>query len=132
MRLNAAAVRRQGDVLLIPTTRRPTDRARRVTDQGRVILAYGEVTGHAHEVIGGVLAVQAAPDGPTVIVPADPDPVPACELFEEPNGTRLLVLARPGVLRHEEHAPTALDGGSRFEIRPQVEWSLDDVRAVAD
>lgn len=106
---------RQGDVLLVPTTQKPSAQARRIADSGRVILAYGEVTGHAHEVIG----VNNA------------DPVPAMELFEEPDGTRLLVIQHPAELRHEEHGAIALGGGT-FEVRRQSEYSPEMVRQVAD
>jgi hypothetical protein len=117
----SARVHRQGDVLLIPTTKRPSAAAKRVTDHGRVILAYGEVTGHAHEV------VPIAPNAPSEL-----DPVAPCELFEEADGTRILVLSRPSVVKHDEHGADALDGDQAFEIRQQCEWSLDEVRQVAD
>lgn len=106
---------RQGDVLLVPTKQRPSGKAKRVTDNGRVILAYGEVTGHAHEVVG----IDSA------------DPVPAMELFEEPDGTRLLVIQRPSTLRHEEHSAIGLAVGG-YEIRRQSEYSPEIVRQVAD
>lgn len=117
----ASKVHRQGDVILIPTTKTPSAQAKRITDQGRVILAYGEQTGHCHEV------VTAAPT-----TGGDPDPVAPCELFEERDGTRILVLTQPAALTHDEHGPAALPAGVNFEVRRQVEWSLDDVRAVAD
>jgi len=110
-------VARQGDVGLVPTTRQPSANATPIRDRGRTILAYGEVTGHAHEVVAGV---------------ANPDPVPAMALFEEPDGTRLLVVRGPAALQHEEHGPIALVPGRTYEVIQQVEWSLDDVRAVAD
>lgn len=116
-----AQVKRQGDVLLIPTTQRPSPQARAIRDNGRVILAYGEVTGHCHQVVA------AAPSGVD-----NADPVAACELFEEPDGTRLLVLATPAALTHDEHGPAALDGGQAFIVRRQCEWTADDIRAVAD
>lgn len=106
---------RQGDVILIPTAQTPTAKAKRVTDNGRVILAYGEVTGHAHEVIG----VDNA------------DAVPAMELFEEPDGTRLLVIHRPAEVRHEEHGRIPLDAGG-YEVRRQSEYSPEMIRQVAD
>lgn len=107
---------RQGDVMVRPTTQRPSAKARAVTDQGRVILAYGEVTGHAHEVV------------PTI---TDPDPVPAMELFEEPDGTRLLVVKRPATLRHEEHGAIALAPGG-YEVIRQREYHPAAIRQVAD
>lgn len=121
MRVQPSKVIRQGDVLLRPTTKQPSANAKRITDHGRVILAYGEVTGHCHQVVQS-----AAP------VVTDPDPVAPCELFEEPDGSRILVLSRPSILTHDEHDPAALDGAVNFEVIRQAEWSLDDVRQVAD
>lgn len=126
-------VLRQGDVLLRPTTKTPSAAAKRITDQGRVILAYGEVTGHYHEVIASP-ARECASDVlyQANAAAADHDPVAPCELFEEPDGTRILVLSRPASLKHDEHSPAALDGAVNFEVIRQCEWSLDDVRQVAD
>jgi hypothetical protein len=108
---------RQGDVLITSTTKQPSAQAKRVTDKGRTILAYGEVTGHAHEVMA-----------PSAI---DPDLVPPQQLFEEPDGTRLLVLRRDAELRHEEHHTIPLPAGT-YEIRRQMEYSPDALRNVAD
>lgn len=107
---------RQGDVLVLPSKKVPSAQATRITDHGRVILAYGEVTGHAHEVIP---ATEHA------------DPVPAMELFEEPDGTRLLVVKRDALLRHEEHGLIALAPGG-YEVIRQVEYSPEAIRNVAD
>jgi hypothetical protein len=110
---------RQGDVYLQPTTKKPSAQAKPVRDAGRVILAYGEVTGHSHEVIL---------DAPTI---DNPDPIAPMELFEEPDGSRLLVVRQPATLRHQEHDPLTLALGTYRVIR-QCEWSLDDVQQVAD
>lgn len=112
---------RQGDVFLLPTRKRPSKAATPVLDAGRTILAYGEVTGHSHEVL--VLAPATA---------GVDDVVPAQQLFEEPDGTRLLVLKAPCALTHQEHAPLELPTGTTFEIRRQCEWGLDEIRQVAD
>lgn len=45
---SGAAQYRQGDVLLERIDRRPKDLKQQDRDKGRVILAYGETTGHAH------------------------------------------------------------------------------------
>jgi uncharacterized membrane protein (UPF0182 family) len=80
---------RQGDVLLIKVTPRSSARATPVPPvDGRVILAYGEQTGHAH-------AIDAA----------------LAELFDEHQGQLYLRVTRPGSLGHEEHAPIALEPG---------------------
>lgn len=77
---------RQGDVLLRPrTTPVPAEAAPVPRDAGRVILAYGEVTGHAHALRG---------DGTTLLTaPGQRD--------------RVLMLAGDDALLHEEH--TILD-----------------------
>ena len=106
---------RQGDVLLVPTKVRPSAEATLVTDKGRVILAYGEVTGHAHEVIG----IDNA------------DPVPAMELFEESDGTRILVIKRDALFTHEEHDPISLAPGS-YQVIRQREYTPEAIRNVAD
>jgi hypothetical protein len=69
---------RQGDVYLRQVRGREKT-GKPVLDQGRVILAYGEVTGHAHE----VCAVQTASED-----------MPAAQLFEEPDGRRFLFVER--------------------------------------
>jgi hypothetical protein len=107
---------RQGDVLLITTKKRPSKQAKVVRDNGRVILAYGEVTGHAHEVIGTDTT----------------DPVPAMELFEESDGTRLLVIKRDAELRHEEHGAIALMKDTTYEVRRQREYQPAGIVQVAD
>lgn len=106
---------RQGDVFLKPTKRVPSAEAKRVTDNGRVILAYGEVTGHAHEVIG---------------VDTD-DVVPAMELFLEPDGTRILVVKRDALIQHEEHGRIDLAPGG-YQVIQQREYTPEAIRNVAD
>lgn len=110
---------RQGDVILIATERAPSAHATRVTDKGRTILAYGEVTGHSHQVV----ETEAVDNR---------DDVPAMELFEEPDGTRLLVIRRAAELRHEEHGRIALSPNTTFEVRRQVEYHPLEIRTVAD
>lgn len=114
---------RQGDVLLKPTRKKVSANAKTVTDKGRTILAYGEVTGHAHEVVVGTdLARHRALYG---------DDVPPMQLFEEPDGSRLLVVRGPATLRHEEHGPIALAPG-QYEVIRQVEYVPGATRQVAD
>ncbi len=76
-------------------------------ESGRVILAHGEVTGHAHEVL----------DGSTLTLDPAEFEIPAAEFVEEPDGRRVLLVNRPCVLRHQEHAPIALDPGKPRQVR---------------
>jgi hypothetical protein len=90
---------RQGDVLLVPVRRerlpehfRPLPRDAR----GRLVLALGEVTGHAHAV--------AAPDAELL---GDPESV----------GERLLRIVTAAQLTHEEHAAIPLPAGLYRVVR---------------
>jgi hypothetical protein len=71
-------------------------------DKGRIVLAYGEATGHCHEV---VIAETGAP----------PDLAQA--QFFEMNGQRELIVLAPCILRHHEHAPIALDPSRQEQVR---------------
>lgn len=109
---------RQGDVLLIPTDEAIPAGARCVKrERGRLVLAHGEATGHAHAI-------------------ADPD----VELYREPGTTgigdevdRWLKVQRAdgATLRHEEHAPIFLPAGT-YKVRRQREYSPEAIRQVAD
>lgn len=106
---------RQGDVLLVPVAsqalppgvhalpKQPRD------GRGRLVLALGEVTGHAHAVIG-----------PGTLV-------------REPGlaGDGYLHLLDGGRVVHEEHAPIPLPKGWYRVVR-QREYVPGAVRVVAD
>ncbi|MFH8366980.1 hypothetical protein [Streptomyces sp. NPDC018031] len=106
---------RQGDVLIVPvgeealppgTTalpRQPRDA------RGRLVLALGEVTGHAHAVVG------------------------PGELMREPGpfGVSYLQLPDGGRVVHEEHAAIPLPKGWYRVVR-QREYAPGAVRVVAD
>lgn len=79
---------------------RPTT-TRDLREAGRIILAHGEVTGHHHSVYADV----------------DTDLLPDAEYFEEPDGRRVLLVRTPCVLRHQEHAPIALDPARPEQVR---------------
>lgn len=110
---------RQGDVFIqqlandatIPNNAKPVN-----PDAGRTILAYGEVTGHAHAL-----------------------PARGAKLFRmdaEPNsGTSppayLVITGKTMALKHEEHAEIALAPG-KYKITIQREYSPEAIRNVAD
>src|SRR5216684_3665612 len=102
---------RQGDVYLakiegpVPPTAQPV-----VPDQGRVILAYGEVTGHAHSL----------------------SPAQATLYAELEQTDRWLVVAgpAPAPLTHEEHGAILVEPGV-YRVRRQREYQPDAVRWVA-
>jgi hypothetical protein len=92
---------RQGDVLLravesIPEAATPVDR-----DAGRIVLAYGEVTGHAHAI--------AAPEAEATLLSVS-------------DNERFLRLVADVDVVHEEHATVHLPAGNYAVIRQRV-WT---------
>lgn len=80
---------------------------------GRVILAWGEVSGHVHEV---------ALADPTTDTPE----LPAVEYFEEPDGRRVLLVLQPVELKHvifstgefsQDHTTIRLDPQNPIMVR---------------
>lgn len=121
---------RQGDVLLREVSQKEYDAAlnaaekkkRRVArDGGRVILAYGEVTGHAHAV-------------------KDDEGTEAAELIQLQGGERFLFTNGGISIVHEEHgaiplpAPDESKGETGiFQVVRQREYEAPEVnRFVAD
>lgn len=102
---------RQGDVLLERVASIPKGAKRKPTDQGRVILAYGEVTGHAHAVQTDAEVVEA--------------------FLVELNGKTYLSALGGGAVVHEEHGTIPLEPGIYRVVR-QREYSPEAIRNVAD
>jgi hypothetical protein len=96
---------RQGDVFMVPLTEVPLD----IPEErdGDIILAHGEVTGHAHR----IKDTQA-------------------RTFNI-DGRRYLITDRPTDVTHEEHATITLPQG-RYEIRIQREYTPESIRNVMD
>ncbi|MEU3777714.1 hypothetical protein AB0F11_31860 [Streptomyces sp. NPDC032472] len=106
---------RQGDVLIVPIAEsavppHAADAPEEPRDgRGRMVLARGEVTGHAHAVLGpGRLVREAGSFGP--------------QLLHLPDGGRVV---------HEEHAAIPLPKGWYRVVR-QREYVPGAVRMVAD
>lgn len=103
---------RHGDVFLREVAEIPTGATPLKRDRGRVVLAYGEVTGHAHAFGRGSRAVLFRDDGS--------------------GGRRFLEVSLGGAdLKHEEHTTIAVPEG-RFEVVQQREYSPKAARNVAD
>lgn len=104
---------RQGDVLLIPidSTELPAHPARLDRDGGgRLILAGGEASGHAHAIV-----------------------TPVAELLVDPDNLdrHFLVLASEARLTHEEHASIPLPAGT-YQVVRQREYVPSAFRDVSD
>lgn len=143
---------RQGDILLIPIAHVPEGTTPVALENGRFVLAHGELTGHAHVVAtpeGCELVTASGADdlylivhgdapelnavecrnvaGDTVYIPAGYDPAlyrPALTPIRE-------LRMRGAVVEHDEHQAFIQLPGSH-EVRRQVEYTPEEIRRVED
>jgi hypothetical protein len=100
---------RQGDIGIFEVASLPPDTRVVPRDNGRIVLAYGESSGHAHEIL-------------------EPD----ATLHEDPqsNERYLRVVSETEVL-HPEHAPITLEP-ALYKVVRQREYTPGEVRPVFD
>jgi hypothetical protein len=101
---------RQGDVLIIPVNEVPGGLDPVARENGRIVLAHGETTGHVHSI-----AAEGA------------------ALFRDPNlaAAFLTVTGETIVVEHDEHDTIHLPPGS-YRIVRQREYRPEEIRDVAD
>lgn len=116
---------RQGDVFLFQVDSLPKGATPVPLDGNRLVLAYGEVTGHAHAIYDH-LDVSARADEITDAL------MERCKarLYEH-KGERYLLVKEQVALKHEEHETHLLAPGV-YELPIQVEFSVENIRRVAD
>jgi hypothetical protein len=112
---------RQGDVLVVAVDEIPDDVRPVPKDNGRVVLAYGEATGHAHVVEGSCALLEPPPADEDLVTPGD---------LEELN-LRFLRVEEECVLVHDEHDTITLPPGD-YRVGQQREYSPEELRTVAD
>lgn len=104
---------RQGDVLLRQVSKIPADAviAEKKDQFGnkRIVLAYGEVTGHAHAI----------------------HELDKVDVFVKSDGTMYLQVKEGADLKHEEHGTITLPAGN-YERVIQREYSPEEIRNVLD
>ena len=98
---------RQGDVLLVRRDK-PRGAGLLPRENGSVVLAHGEVTGHKHQLRG-----------------------PQVAYFRDSGNEYITITGAPESLVHEEHSAIPLPPGD-FELGQQVEYSPAELRNVAD
>jgi hypothetical protein len=100
---------RQGDVLVLSANRNTTPAAFVPRDGDRIVLAHGEVTGHAHAILEREADLYTIPD----------------------SGDRFLrIMAASGVaLVHEEHDAIAIPAGD-YIVRIQREYTSADMPSL--
>ncbi|MGH7746173.1 MAG: hypothetical protein ACREQ5_15625 [Candidatus Dormibacteria bacterium] len=120
---------RQGDVLIIAVAKAPKIKRPEPLIHGRVVLAFGEVTGHAHALAGDAAVLTREPE----IIEALHRELVAKKIFQSDwRVDALLEIAdKPGRLQHEEHGTIELPAG-RYAVIRQREYSPEELRQVAD
>ena len=102
---------RQGDVLIVPIKKLPAKLTEVARENGRVVLAHGEATGHAHAIENhGVRMFREDGAG---------------------SGLYMTVSGETATLAHEEHTHIAIPPGD-YKIIRQREWHAGMARQVAD
>lgn len=101
---------RQGDVLLLPVAKLPKG-AKEVAVKGDVIIAYGEVTGHAHRI-------------------KQTEEKPSASVYDF-GAERYLQIAERVALTHEEHSAIFLERGT-YRQAFQFEEKRAELQRVDD
>lgn len=102
---------RQGDVLIVPVAALPKKLVPIERENGRVVLAHGEVTGHAHAIKDRDVALFRDPKLAAVFMHVSAD--------------------GPVALEHDEHGSISIPPGD-YQIIRQREYQPDQIRTVAD
>lgn len=101
---------RQGDVLIIPVRSIPKKLEPVERENGRIVLAHGEVTGHAHAIKNEGAALFRDPKLMAVFMTVNGDAV---------------------MLEHDEHDTIVIPPGN-YQVVRQREYSPEAIRNVAD
>ena len=106
---NPPKLYRQGDVLIAAVADIPTDARELPRDKRGVVLAEGEVTGHAHRIASR-----------------------HAKLLRTEEDVRYMRVTAPVALRHEEHAPVKIPPGN-YRITIHAEYQPGELpRRVED
>ena len=100
---------RQGDVYIHEVEELPSEVKNHPKDSGNFILAYGEVTGHAHRIKN----------------------TEGVQMFEDEAGTLWLRSDCERELTHEEHGTIHIPAGTH-KITRQREYTPEKIRFVLD
>lgn len=119
---------RQGDVQLQPVAALPHGCKELPPEGNRIVLAHGEVTGHAHAIYDHIATPGAADE---IAEAAIERAKSKARLWAAPDGSRYLEVTEAVTLRHEEHTAHTLHPGV-YHLPTQVEYTPSELRRVAD
>ena len=123
---------RQGDVLLQQVDTLPQGCTELPPDGDRIVLAHGEVTGHAHAIYDHLMhAGHAEASAADITKSAIAQAQAKARLFVAQGGDRYLVVTDAVNLRHEEHTSHVLEPGI-YHLPSQVEYTPGGFFFVGD
>jgi hypothetical protein len=112
---------RQGDILLVPVEKVPDGLSEVPREDGKIVLAEGEATGHLH----------AIEDEKATFLAKDPDS-PMDRYLVVKEAEAIAAEAAGVALTHPEHDTVTLEPGA-YEVRRQQEYSqAGGIDLVAD
>ena len=110
---NPMQLYRQGDVVLIPVAEIPRNTKPVNRENGRVILAHGEITGHHHSIVEHDVELVTT------------------EQAGELRAWLSVTTPEPVALVHQEHDTLLIPPG-KYEVRRQREYAPEEIRRVQD
>lgn len=139
---------RQGDVQIQQVAKLPAGCKEVPSEGGRIVLAHGEVTGHAHAIYDWRSARAAVEEGcaaaqqsaTEALHPGAADEIAEAaiaraqskaRLLVAPDGERYLEVTEAVTLRHEEHTQHTIPPGI-YHLPKQMEYTPTELRRVAD
>lgn len=121
---------RQGDVLIVMVSALAAGVTKRPRESGRVVLAHGEVTGHAHAIERRDVVHYDAPNAEKAAEQLLADAGFKFEVSAE-NAPSFLEIPTGAEVVHEEHGTVVLPAGNAVVLR-QREYAPEAIRQVAD
>lgn len=126
---------RQGGVQIQQVTKLPAGCTEIKPEGGRIVLAHGEVTGHAHAIYDYLKKPAQRREQPAaadeIAEAAIARAQAKARLWRAPNGERYLEVTETVTLRHEEHTQHSIPPGV-YQLPTQVEYTPAELRRVAD
>lgn len=119
---------RQGDVQIQQVEKLPNGCIEVPAAGNRIVLAHGEVTGHAHAIYDHMTQLGVADE---IAEAAIARAKSRARLLLAPSGERYLEVTDTVTLRHEEHTQHTLPPGI-YHLPKQMEYSPAKLRLVAD
>lgn len=122
---------RQGDVQIQQVTALPAGCKEVAPEGNRIVLAHGEVTGHAHAIYDHIQREASPGSADEIAEAAIARAKSKARLLVAPNGERYLEVTDAVTLRHEEHTQHTIPAGF-YHLPRQMEYTPAELRRVAD